>query len=233
MFCVSILERGFTDLVEKVRSLSGISDLIEIRLDGLPSREFSIEPRHIHALKEAGGDLPLLFTNRRLAEGGHFQGDDLRRIEWLRQCVENGGDLIDVELMTPDSLRQDLIIQAKKHGVKSVVSYHDFNETPPRVKLSEILAEALKTNCDIVKIVTTATRPRDLLAILSLYEEADDSDVKLIAFSMGHLGSITRIFSLILGAPFTYCAPQRESATAPGQMDISTMKTLLEEFFPL
>ncbi|OCC15543.1 3-dehydroquinate dehydratase I [Dissulfuribacter thermophilus] len=219
--------------MEKVRSLSGISDLIEVRLDGLASKDFSLESHHVHALKEAGGSLPLLFTNRRLAEGGHFQADDPRRIEWLHQCVENGGDLIDVELMTPESLRQDLIIQAKKHGVKSVVSYHDFNETPPREKLSEILAEALETDCDIVKIVTTARNPMDLLATLSLYEEAIDSGIKLIAFSMGPLGSITRIFSLILGAPFTYCAPKRESATAPGQMDISTMRTLLEEFFPL
>jgi 3-dehydroquinate dehydratase-1 len=57
-----------------------------------------------------------------------------------------------------------------------------------------------------------------ILAILSHYENT-------IAISMGDLGSYTRIMAAKFNSPITFAVGT--DVTAPGQIDIETMKSLL------
>ena len=51
---------------------------------------------------------------------------------------------------------------------------------------------------------------------------------QLIAFSMGELGKISRLASLFLGAPFIYTSYEKGKETADGQMDIVSLKKIIE-----
>ena len=61
----------------------------------------------------------------------------------------------------------------------------------------------------------------DTLTVLALLSHYDDT----VAISMGELGSYTRVIASKFNAPFTFAVAN--DTTAPGQIDIETMKILL------
>ena len=73
-----------------------------------------------------------------------------------------------------------------------------------------------------IKIVTMAKSINDGSRILSLYSNA--KNVKLIAFSMGNLGKISRLLCLLLGSPYTYVSLNR--SVAPGQFSLDEVKSI-------
>ena len=74
----------------------------------------------------------------------------------------------------------------------------------------------------MAKVVTTAKSVDDNITTLSLCE---DEPRKTISFCMGGLGMLSRVVAMQLGAPVAYVSIPDE-ALAPGQLSISTMRTL-------
>jgi 3-dehydroquinate dehydratase type I len=70
----------------------------------------------------------------------------------------------------------------------------------------------------------------DNLRVLELIPEARESDIKIIAFCMGHIGRMSRIFSLLMGAHFTFASLKAGQESAPGQVSVSEIKMMLEYF---
>lgn len=131
-----------------------------------------------------------------------------------RAALECGAWAIDIALETPDSTLQPLIDEAHKRGVKVILSHH-YLFTPSLEELTQRAQEAITKGADIIKLITTATTTAEGLVPLELYKfyPADH----LVAFAMGTQGAFTRRLSLLLGAPYTYVTPSKESATAKGQ----------------
>ena len=75
----------------------------------------------------------------------------------------------------------------------------------------------------VAKAVTTATSVEDNLTTLTL---CSDKPGRIVAFCMGGLGAVSRVVSMRMGAPLVYASIPNE-AVAPGQLSISTMRTLL------
>jgi len=61
----------------------------------------------------------------------------------------------------------------------------------------------------------------DASYVLSLY---NNNKVKLIAFSMGNYGRISRILCLFLGSPYTYASLGKP--VAPGQFSVDEVKSI-------
>jgi len=68
----------------------------------------------------------------------------------------------------------------------------------------------------MAKSVNDATR------VLSLYK---NNNTKLIAFSMGNYGRMSRLLCLLLGSPYTYVSLGK--AVAPGQFSVDEIKSIL------
>ena len=73
-----------------------------------------------------------------------------------------------------------------------------------------------------IKIVTMAKSINDGSRILSLYNNS--KNVKLIAFSMGNLGKMSRLLCLLLGSPYTYVSLGKP--IAPGQFSLDEVKSI-------
>ena len=73
-----------------------------------------------------------------------------------------------------------------------------------------------------VKMVTMAKTISDGSRILSLYNNG--KGVKLIAFSMGNFGRMSRLLCLLLGSPYTYVSLGK--AVAPGQFSVDEVKSI-------
>jgi 3-dehydroquinate dehydratase type I len=113
--------------------------------------------------------------------------------------------------------------RAQAQHCKVIISYHNFENTPPLSELQSVVSQSVSMGADITKLVTAAHTASDAARILSLYEHHSSP---LTAFAMGAAGQITRIAAPFLGAPFTYAALAQGNATAAGQLSVAQMQEI-------
>ncbi len=220
--CVSIAARSINAAIEAARKEESKADVIEIRLDSIGEYDISPFMKEIHR--------PLLFTNRPVWEGGFFEGSEETRITPLIQAVEAGASFVDIEIKTDEEKIQRLCHKARSSATKIIASWHDFDKTPPRQELLEILDKQQKSGVHIGKMVTFAHNFTDVLRVLQLQETAHENNFPLCAFCMGQAGMISRLATLALGGFMTYAAPDSGVATAPDQMKTSDLLSALRSF---
>lgn len=186
------------------------ADVLEFRIDALENPEISEIRKTIEEI-----NFPMIATNRISTEGGSFKGTEKERFEILYECCDLV-DYVDIELQSND----EYIKKIHDTGVTTIVSYHDFEKTP---KLSEItyIVEKEQKLGDIAKVAFMPQDLDDTLTILAVLSHCEDT----IAISMGDLGSYTRVMASKFNSPITFAAGT--DVTAPGQIDIETMKSLL------
>ncbi|WP_304122123.1 type I 3-dehydroquinate dehydratase [Methanobrevibacter gottschalkii] len=186
------------------------ADVLEFRIDALENPEISEIKKTIEEI-----NFPMIATNRISTEGGSFKGTEEERFEILYECCDLV-DYVDIELQSND----EYIKKIHDTGVTTIVSYHDFEKTP---KLSEItyIVEKEQKLGDIAKVAFMPQNLEDTLTILAVLSHCEDT----IAISMGDLGSYTRVMASKFNSPITFAAGT--DVTAPGQIDIETMKSLL------
>ncbi|WP_296878016.1 type I 3-dehydroquinate dehydratase [uncultured Methanobrevibacter sp.] len=201
--CKSVIEVA-NDCIKKG------ADVLEFRIDGLKNPD-------INEIKDTINEInfPMIATNRINTEGGSFKGSEEERFNILYQCADLV-DYVDIELQSND----EYIKKIHDTGVKTIVSYHDFEKTP---KLSEItyIVEKEQELGDIAKVAFMPQNLEDTITILAVLSHCEDT----IAISMGDLGSYTRVMASKFNSPITFAAGT--DVTAPGQIDIETMKALL------
>jgi len=110
-----------------------------------------------------------------------------------------------------------------KGKAQTLISFHDVIGTPSYDTLIGIAEGQLKAGADICKIVTTAQRFEDNLAVLKLIRKFPET--KMVAFAMAETGRISRILSPLAGGYFTYACTETGKESAAGQVPI---KELLE-----
>jgi 3-dehydroquinate dehydratase-1 len=86
---------------------------------------------------------------------------------------------------------------------------------------ADLLSRGTRACGDIAKVAFMPQDLEDTLTILAVLSHCEDT----IAISMGDLGSYTRVMASKFDSPITFAAGR--DATAPGQIDIETMKALL------
>lgn len=209
--CVSIGNIGFEEIKQLLPALS----LAEIRIDLLNLSN--------NELRECCSMHHNLIATYRPNSDEYGLMKDV-----LIEAIESGAAWVDVDLDTPAEIIKDIAEKALSKNCRLIVSYHNYSETPTLSFLESIIENANAYHGGLTKIACMATSPGDSARVLSLYEK----HTSLIAFCMGQLGTITRIASPLLGAPFTY-ASLPENQTAPGQIDYISMNNLLNTINPI
>lgn len=202
------------------RAFNEGSDIVEVRFD--------------YSSKDAINDLldvvmeyrdRMIFTCRSRDEGGAFNGSEAERLMVLKRLASFRPMLLDVEYKTLE-MDEELYDHLRALNCDLLVSYHDFNHTPSRNRLAEIMDGMLKYSRN-VKIVAMAKSIEDNESILSLYDMIKDrykDDVQLVAFCMGEHGLASRVLCTLLGAPFTYAA--LDKPLAPSQLTLKQMRMI-------
>ncbi len=224
LICASVMAEDGAGLLAAIAPVVSLIDVVEIRLDGMR------DP--LIAACIASLAKPVLVTHRPAWEGGLFTGSEEERINLLFRALQWGARYVDIELRTSPELRTRILREAKKHGAEVIVSSHDFLGTPPTEQLGATLRQMINSGADIGKIVVTAASPCDALRILALQEEAMAAGFPLCSFAMGAAGTISRLATLYLGGYMTYAALSKEQATAPGQITVQDLHTLLSLLEP-
>ncbi len=213
--CVSIAEKTPKKLKQTLAKALKKSDYAEIRFDFLNPNAV---PEALHLIRKDLGRC--VSTLRPIREGGKFSGSEKNRISIIKLIAEYDPFLLDIEYNT---LRKNRNLQRylKNTDTSLLVSWHNFKQTPTVPVLKKKLLEMKKFSRNI-KIVTMARSVNDGSRILSLYNNS--KNVKLIAFSMGNFGKMSRLLCLLLGSPYTYVSLGKP--IAPGQFSLDEVKSI-------
>jgi 3-dehydroquinate dehydratase type I len=198
--------------LEAVREVEPFVELFEVRIDliGDDWREL------VKQLEK-----PWIACNRSADEGGSWRGSESKRREELLSAIEMGASIIDVELVT-GNLKE--IVQLIKKKAKCLLSFHDLKGTPPLDRMREIVQREMEAGADICKIVTTAQRLEDNLAVLQLI--SDFPKARVVSFAMGPLGFASRILCPLFGGDFTYASIEAGKESASGQITAGDLKKI-------
>ena len=207
MICVSVANIEFKELKKIISEF----EMIELRLDLLTFSEK--EYQYIYNL-----NIPIIATYR------YGKTDDNIRIKHLKDAVVKGAEYIDIEIDASRSFVDAMLEFANRNRCKTILSYHNLEQTPSLGELNSKISDFHKLSADYLKIATQANNLEDVSRILSLYEK----NRNIIAFNMGEIGKISRLASLLLGADFTYASLSNHKATAGGQLTYKELKRLLE-----
>ncbi len=212
--CVSIAEKTPKKIKQTLTNALKKSAYAEIRFDFLNQ---NLVPEALQLIKK---DLKkCVGTLRPISEGGNFSGSEKNRISILKLIAEYNPFLLDVEFNTLRK-NKNLSRYIKNTGTKILVSWHDFKQTPDISVLKKKILQ-MKKFSNNVKVVTMAKSTNDASRVLSLYS---NRDIKLIAFSMGNYGRISRLLCLLLGSPYTYVSLGK--AIAQGQFSVDEVKSI-------
>lgn len=228
--CVPIVGCTREEILSEAKHIKETkADIAEWRADWYEDIfDFQETVETARSLRDILGDMPVLFTFRTSREGGKKSILTDTYIS-LNETISKTGyaDLIDVEAFTGDEAVKRLIASAHACNVKVVVSNHDFEKTPGKDELVSRLRKMQNMGADIPKIAVMPQNKKDVLVLLAATEEMAGTyaDRPIITMSMDRCGVISRICGEVFGSSLTFGTAGQ--ASAPGQMDIVDLKTVL------
>ena len=213
MICVPIVEKNYETVIEASKnSINAGADIIELRIDAMDHPN----PDEVsNIIKDI--NYPLIATNRMIEEGGFFKGSESERTDILLAAAKHA-DIIDIELQTDENYLNKIIKASKS----TIISYHNFEKTPPADHLLKIVNQERKLG-DIAKFAVMPKNISDTLIVLNVLAQVEAT----IGISMGDMGRYTRVVAPLFGSPITFASI--DNISAPGQLDINTTKSFLDK----
>ncbi len=221
MICIPVNAATNEEARMKMERYRAAAECIELRLDFIENPD----PGVLLAAK----DCPVLVTNRKKEEGGSFSGTEEERAAILTEAARRGADYLDIELSTGRARITEVmrVIQRCDNKTKLMVSHHDFELTPPEEVLRGIIDDAVNCGADMVKLATFARETDDNLRILGTIGYGRKRGVAITALCMGERGRISRVMAPFFGSFFSFAAGEEGMETAPGQLTVDEMKSVL------
>lgn len=211
--CVPIYEETYESALNSAKNaIRAGADLVELRIDAIKNPDPDEVLKLIKDIKH-----PMIATNRRIEEGGLFDGSESERVEILLSAAKKA-DIIDIELET----NNEYINKIVKAANSTIISYHDFNKTPSVEFLLDIV-EREKEIGDIAKFAVMPNKISDTLVVLDVLSRVDNT----VGISMGDIGRYTRIIAPLFGSPITFAS--FENRSAPGQINLESTMNILHE----
>jgi 3-dehydroquinate dehydratase-1 len=196
------------------------SDIVEVRLDrtGRPSNWLG----RCKAI-ESGGK-PVLLTPRLESEGGSWKADDPGRLVIYKEAL---GELAAVDVELRSVICRAVAEEAARLEKACIVSFHDFQKTPPLPELCRLVEQAHNIG-SIAKISAMITREADVAVLRSLLERRWPKPLCVIG--MGEAWAGTRVEFAALGSCLTY--GYLDSSAAPGQWHAAELARQLRAAVP-
>lgn len=180
--------------------------------------------------------MPIIFTIRSKSQGG---GAELDRdhVAEIRDLAAQSGlvDFIDVEFFGADGTAdmgflKKQIDDIHKHNCRVILSHHDFLKMPEPSQLVGIVKKMEETGADICKIAAMASSKEDSENLLKATAFLNQKDAgPMIMIAMGEYGKPARVAAGKYGSCITFASGMQESA--PGQVDVYTMKRWLDDYY--
>jgi 3-dehydroquinate dehydratase-1 len=169
--------------------------------------------------------VPKIVTVRHPGEGGMAKGMTVPQRRALYRDFLDVAGLVDIELRQAAAMR-DVIGEARERGAEVILSYHDFQRTPPPEKLRDLAHRARDAGADVFKVATMTEKPRDLATLIEFL--ANEKEVlPLSVMGMGTYGKVSRLVLAQAGSCLNY--GYLGVANASGQWPVAALKARIAE----
>jgi 3-dehydroquinate dehydratase/shikimate dehydrogenase len=222
--CIAVQAESAPAMLQRAEASLADSRFLELRLDSLPDPAAAIPA--LRDFLAAHRDLAVIATCRRKPFGGHFVGSLTQELAVLRAAAEAGCQIVDLEVESAEEAKPAALAEfraaLRAAGASLLLSFHDFAQT----RSVEQAADRIEAFApEFVKVVSTARKLSDNLAILNLIEKRSLS-AHIVGIAMGEEGLLSRVLGPRSGAAFTFASPSDGSETAPGQVTARVLRDL-------
>ena len=238
--CATLTPGTVEELRKDLNTLKGRAfSIIEWRADSLllTSRLSEEIATGMRLIKEVFPEKPLIFTYRWKEEGGQTSLEPKELFRIRREIVEqNLADILDIEMYWFRNAQNEenldayfsLVKEAKKKGMKVLLSWHDFSNTPDEEQLLRIFRTQEKLNADLAKVAVAAVVESDVDRLMTAsFRIAQSLTIPHIALSMGDLGKRSRYDRKRSMTCVTFAPAHNPSA--PGQLPLDELHERLNE----
>ncbi|WP_134699199.1 type I 3-dehydroquinate dehydratase [Ammoniphilus sp. YIM 78166] len=231
LICTPLIGKDRLSIISELEKImSKNPDIIEWRADFFESLDNTEHVlRTIAEMRELAGETPILFTIRSHHEGGQpISLSEQDKVGLLAElCMKKVVDLIDYELSNDAPFVEQLRAVSRENGVAMVMSYHNFESTPPASSIVDKLLQMEKYGADIAKVAVMPKSKTDALVLLLATEQAQNElRIPLISISMGEFGALSRMVGYVFGSDITFAIGEQSSA--PGQIPIEDLRAALQ-----
>ena len=228
LVCLPLVGASRAKVLEEAEALVKLQpDLLEWRIDGYEQvGDIAACLSLLKELRRIIGDTVLIFTCRIDLEGGMTELSREVRLELNSAVIESGDvDIVDIELCNDREFIETIKARAREKGVKLILSYHNFEQTPSEHFIYAKLLEAQTAGADISKFAAMPQNYSDVLRLLNATQQARNEAVQVpvVAMSMGPEGAVTRVAGGLFGSDITFAIGMQ--ASAPGQIPIKKLKS--------
>lgn len=233
--CLPMVAENKTDLLNQADDLKRLSpDLLEWRIDRYEKvNDVKDGLQTLSELRRKIENIPLILTCRIESEGGFQKISQDTRLKLINAAIRTGDvDIVDVEMCNEPEFVDSALQAARRQGVKLILSYHNFKETPEEDFIHDRLAHAQDLGADIAKVAVMPKGYKDVLRLLGATLRARTEAVKIpiITMSMGAEGGVTRLAGGLFGSDITFAIGN--TASAPGQIPIQTLRQAMKALYP-
>lgn len=201
-----------------IRQAQRRADLIEVWCDTL----FADKIKTIFS----SATRPCIAVCRGRRERGAFCGSEKERIAKLILAVAAGARYVDCGIQTRSALIKILKRACTQYRAKLILSYHNWNSTPPLPSLIRRARTMRAAGAHIVKIATQVTSWEQNVILFELTKRLGAEGIRCIVVGMGGKGAVARIGCALLGGEFTYVALRPSMKTAQGQLTVDEWRGL-------
>ncbi|MBN2286505.1 MAG: type I 3-dehydroquinate dehydratase [Tissierellales bacterium] len=228
LICIPLVSKETDSLINDAKKALKVQpDLIEWRVDYFNEIEKEEIILNLKLLREVIGSTPVIFTFRSQSEGGLSKLSEEERIKIITTVIASRLiDLVDIEMSSGKPFIETIKEEARKHDVKMILSYHNFDMTPSQSFMIEKFKEAEALGADVAKIAVMPVKNEDVLQLMvSTLQASKVLNIPMIAMSMGQKGMITRIAGKLFGSDLTFAC--MDDASAPGQIKVENLRQVL------
>ncbi|MDR1801209.1 MAG: type I 3-dehydroquinate dehydratase [Lachnospiraceae bacterium] len=227
--CVPILGTTAEEILNNARKAAeSPADFFEWRADYFLSNTDD-QINILIKLHEICGERPIIFTYRRIAEGGMSVDGDEQYLKVLcKMADERAAEIFDIEATLSEQYLNDILSYVKNNGIKVVLSHHDFKRIPPDAELLSLYRTMHATDADIIKLAVMPETPEDVQRFIevSSYFYSNEAKKPLIAIAMGEMGSVTRVNPASCGSCVSFAVV--DEAFVAGQQNVYELAKILK-----
>ncbi len=145
--CLPLVATDQASLLDQATDVCSFDpDAIEWRVDKFDAVcDTEVVLGALGALRDAIGNIPLIFTCRVIHEGGFQEIAPADRLRLNQAVIASGlADLIDTEISNGEAMVAEVKAACRKAGSRLILSYHNFDETPDEAFILDRLVTAGK-----------------------------------------------------------------------------------------
>lgn len=160
-----------------------------------------------------------LLTLRSKEQGGEFSGSQEERYTLLEGYLEQGAHAVDIEY--PQDIQLNQWIQKKYPYVHRLISYHNWEKTPP--DLNALLCAMQGMEGHSYKVACRCQTSTDALRLWQWARliNSTKKDSLLTTLGIGDFGAITRFAAPLAACPWTYAVPDDSPGKISGVPEYS------------